>query len=82
MDNKEIIIQVIAQRIKEEQKKHEHSIPDWHEIAARKIYASLDINMKTPKISKETLDEFFDLHDSEDFIDGDSDNWWEKNKLD
>lgn len=82
MDNKEIIIQAIAQRIKEEQKKHEHSIPDWHEIAARKIYASLDINMKTPKMSKETLDEFFDLHDDDDFIDGDSDNWWEKNKLD
>jgi hypothetical protein len=47
MKDKEIIIKAIAQRIKDEQKKHERSIPDWHEIAARKIYASLDIKPKT-----------------------------------
>jgi len=40
---KEVIIKAIAERIKEEQKKHERSIPDWHEIAARKIYATFDI---------------------------------------
>ena len=46
MEDKEIIIKAIAQRMRDEQKKHEHSIPDWHEIAARKIYASLDIKLK------------------------------------
>jgi hypothetical protein len=46
MEDKELIIKAITERIKEEQKKHEHSIPDWHEIAARKIYASLDIKLK------------------------------------
>jgi hypothetical protein len=40
---KEEIIKAIAQRIKEEQKKHERNNPDWHEIAARKIYATFDI---------------------------------------
>ena len=43
MADKEIIIKAIAERIKEEQKKHERSIPNWHEIAARKIYATFDI---------------------------------------
>ena len=43
---KEVIIKAIAERIKEEQKKHEHNIPDWYEIAARKIYATFDINPK------------------------------------
>jgi hypothetical protein len=43
---KELIIKIILERIKDEQKKHEHSIPDWHEIAARKIYASFDIKLK------------------------------------
>ena len=43
---KELIIQIITERIKTEQKKHEHSIPNWHEIAARKIYASLNIKLK------------------------------------
>jgi hypothetical protein len=38
MKDKEVIIKAIAERIKEEQKKHERNIPDWHEIAARKIY--------------------------------------------
>jgi hypothetical protein len=46
MEDKEIIIEAIVQRIKEEQKKHERSIPDWHEIAARKIYATFDIKLK------------------------------------
>lgn len=41
MISKEQIIQSITQRIKDEQRKHEHSIPDWHEIAARKIYATI-----------------------------------------
>ena len=43
---KKLIIQIITERIKNEQKKHEHSIPNWHEIAARKIYASLNIKLK------------------------------------
>jgi hypothetical protein len=43
---KELIIKIILERIKDEQKKHEQSIPDWHEIAARKIYASFDIKLK------------------------------------
>ena len=43
MDDKELIIRTIAERIREEQKKHEHSIPDWHEIAARKIYATFNV---------------------------------------
>jgi hypothetical protein len=42
MKDKEIIIKAITERIKEEQKKHERSIPDWHEIAARKIYTIID----------------------------------------
>jgi hypothetical protein len=37
MENKENIIKWIAQRIKDEQRKHEKNILDWHEIAARKI---------------------------------------------
>ena len=40
---KEVIIKAIAERIKEEQKKHERNIPDWHEIAARKIYATVKL---------------------------------------
>jgi len=43
MEDKELIIKAIAERIKEEQKKHERSIPNWHEIAARKIYATFNI---------------------------------------
>ena len=43
---KELIIRIITERIKNEQQKHEHSISDWHEIAARKIYASLNIKLK------------------------------------
>jgi hypothetical protein len=46
MEDKELIIKAIAERIKEEQKKHERNIPDWHEIAARKIYATFDIKLK------------------------------------
>ena len=46
MEDKDLIIKAIAERIKEEQKKHEHSIPNWHEIAARKIYATFNINLK------------------------------------
>lgn len=50
---KEEIIKAIAQRIKEEQKKHEHNIPNWYEIAARKIYATFDINPKQDTVGKE-----------------------------
>jgi phage FluMu protein Com len=50
MDNKENIIKWIAQRIKDEQKKHENNIPDWYEIAARKIYATYDIKLKQEEV--------------------------------
>ena len=46
MEDKENIIKWIAQRIKDEQTKHARNIPDWHEIAARKIYATFDIKLK------------------------------------
>lgn len=42
---KELIIKSIAQRIKDEQRKHENNIENWHEIAARKIYASFEIKI-------------------------------------
>ena len=44
--NKEAIIKWIAQRIKDEQRKHEKHQDRWHEIAARKIYATYDITLK------------------------------------
>jgi len=46
MEDKELIIKAIAERIKEEQKKHERNNPDWYEVAARKIYATYDIKLK------------------------------------
>jgi hypothetical protein len=45
-NQKELIIKAITERIKDEQKKHERNIPNWHEIAARKIYASFNITLK------------------------------------
>ncbi len=44
--DKEQIIKWIAQRIKDEQRKHSSFDENWHEIAARKIYASYDIKLK------------------------------------
>lgn len=44
--NKEAIIKWIAQRIKDEQIKHEKFQDRWQEIAARKIYATYDITLK------------------------------------
>lgn len=35
-----------------------------------------------PGLDKKTLDELFEAHDPEDFIDANSKNWWEKNKQD
>jgi hypothetical protein len=46
MEDKELIIKAIAERIKAEQKKHEKSIPDWYVIAAIKIYATFNITLK------------------------------------
>lgn len=51
MDNnnqieQEQIIEVIIQRIKDEEKKHSKSIEDWYRIAANKIYATFDIKIK------------------------------------
>jgi hypothetical protein len=52
--NKEAIIKWIAQRIKDEQRKHEKHQDRWHEIAARKIYASYCIELKHDNKSKVT----------------------------
>lgn len=48
---KEQIVASITQRIKDEQRKHSHSIEEWHEIAARKIYSSFDIKSLSEKPS-------------------------------
>ena len=42
----EQIIKFIAQRIKDEQRKHEQFQDMWHEIAARKIYKSFNITTR------------------------------------
>ena len=55
LEDKELIIKAIADRIKEEQKKHERSIPDWHEIAARKIYATFDIQVLIEEYREQEL---------------------------
>ena len=34
------------------------------------------------ELEKETLDELFDAHEPEDFIDENEQNWWEKYKQD
>ena len=39
--SKEDTIKWMAQRIKDEQRKHSSFFDDWHDIAARKIYATL-----------------------------------------
>ena len=46
MSEKEKIIEAIAYRIKAEEKKHAKSIEDWYRIAAGKIYATFDIQIK------------------------------------
>ncbi len=46
MENKEAIIKWIARRIKDEQRKHESFQVNWHEIAARKLYATYNITFK------------------------------------
>jgi len=46
MENKENIIKWIARRIKDEQRKHEKNIPNWQELAARKLYATYNITFK------------------------------------
>ena len=73
MKDKEIIIKAITERIKEEQKKHERSIPDWHEIAARKIYAIIDQDDMSQEI--QSLIDFYKstiLKLEEEFKDGHS----------
>lgn len=47
--DKERIIEGIIYRIKEEEKKHSKTIDDWHRIAAHKIYATFDIQIKDDK---------------------------------
>lgn len=46
MSSKKQIIESITRRIRDEQRKHEHSITDWQELAARKIYSSFKIELK------------------------------------
>lgn len=51
---KEDIIKWIARRIKDEHRKHSLNDENWHEIAARKIYASYFIKLKQdgkPKVT-------------------------------
>lgn len=45
-DEHEKIVEIITARIKAEQLKHSNSIPNWQEIAARKIIQTLDIKLK------------------------------------
>jgi hypothetical protein len=48
--DKEKIIDGIVYRIKEEEKKHSKMLSiDWHRIAAHKIYATFDIQIKDDK---------------------------------
>ncbi len=46
MEDKEKIIEAIIYRIKTEEKKHSKSIEDWYRIAANKIYATFNIQIK------------------------------------
>jgi hypothetical protein len=46
IEDKEKITQIIKDRISEEYKKHSRNIDGWEEIAARKIYSSLNIEIK------------------------------------
>jgi hypothetical protein len=45
MEQENLIIEAIIQRIKDEEKKHSKSIEDWYRIAANKIYATFDIKI-------------------------------------
>lgn len=45
-ENKEQIIKWIAQRIKDEERKHLSHDENWYEIAARKIYAIYNITLR------------------------------------
>jgi hypothetical protein len=47
MEQENLIIEAIIQRIKDEEKKHSKSIEDWYRIAANKIYATFDIKIKS-----------------------------------
>ena len=47
MEQENLIIEAIIQRIKDEEKKHSKSIDDWYKIAANKIYATFDIKIKS-----------------------------------
>lgn len=47
---KEQIVASIEQRIKDEHRKHSHSIEEWPKIAALKIYATFDIKAKKESI--------------------------------
>ena len=51
-------------------------------IDAMEEYATQYQEDMAKELEKETLDELFDAHEPEDFIDENEQNWWEKNKQD
>lgn len=47
----EQIIKWIAQRIKDEHRKHAKNIDNWEQIAARKIVATYNVTLRQPAVS-------------------------------
>lgn len=68
--NKEGITSSIAQRIKDEYRKHSHSIEEWAEIAAHKIYATFDIKLASEVSEKKNDDEWDEVIDKIKEING------------
>jgi len=53
----EQIIKWIAQRIKDEHRKHARNIENWEEIAARKILATYNFTLRQSDVIKSVCDE-------------------------
>ena len=53
----EQIIKWIAQRIKDEHRKHARNIENWEEIAARKIVATYNFTLRQSDVIKSVCDE-------------------------
>lgn len=64
----EQIIKWIAQRIKDEHRKHAKNIDNWEQIAARKIVATYNVTLCQPDVIKSVCDH---LHTSGSFFGGD-----------
>lgn len=52
----EQIIKWIAQRIKDEHRKHAKNIDNWEQIAARKIVATYNVTLRQPDVIKSVCD--------------------------